>query len=489
VVLRQKVFLTVVIVTNLITWSIPDNVVALVAKDQQTLLGRYSRGHFAVNISILILSVVGLYIDQARTKQTLRRRQFQIVALLAIGTPLLVAGDLLLRLTKTSQYVFDAMAYRRPPDTSWSGVVEDRPQAIFSYPNLAPGFPSFPYTLRSDARGFRNAAALDRCDVVVAGDSFVEGSHVSDEHPWPVRFAALSDLSVYSLGMSGYSPIRNLKALKQYGLALRPRYAICMLYEGNDFRLTKSDQEETSHGLGKFLQVCFKESPLVEALDRLVIRTLGGVGRSQSAEKLDILSWLPLRVPDRPDGKYYAFAPKQITQAYQDETSFEKSAEWDAAVSTLEEMRDACSQSGCRFVIVYAPTKAHVLMPLVVDHLPAEKVRAFCRLGSKKVPDARTLMANLVPYLDSRAAVVRRWCAAQSILFVDMTDALREAALKSQQVYFTYDQHWTPLGHAVVARTLANFWADNGLEPPSPITPAAATSAASPAEMPPSSHP
>jgi hypothetical protein len=483
VVLRQKIFLTVVIVANLIAWSIPDNVVALVAKDQQTLLGRYSRGHFAVNVSLLILSAAGLYIDQARSRQTYRRRWLQVIAVLVIGAPLLVVGDLVLRLTRTTHYVFDAMAYRRPPNTCWSGVVQDRPQALFSYPNLASGFPSFPYTLRTDARGFRNGAALDQADVVIVGDSFVEGSHVSDEHPWPVKFAALTNLAVYSLGMSGYSPIRHLTALKQYGFALRPQYAICMLYEGNDFRSTKSAQEDTGYGLGKFLQVYFKQSPLVEALDQLVIRTLGGVGTGRSTKKLDILSWLPLQVPEGPDGKYYAFAPKQITQAYQNETIFENSAEWDAVVSTLEQMQDACSQAGCRLVIAYAPTKAHVLMPLVVDRLPVEKVRAFCRLGSKRVPDAKTLMANLVPYLDSRVAVVQRWCAAQSIPFVDTTEALREAISQGQQVYFTYDQHWTPLGHEVVARTVAEFWAKNGLRPPDQTGAAvASTQAASSAD-------
>ncbi|HVP11917.1 MAG TPA: hypothetical protein VMV94_12115 [Phycisphaerae bacterium] len=480
-VLRQKVILISAVVINLVAWSIPDNVVALVAKDQQTLLGRYSRGHFAVNISILVLTAAMLYIDQARSRQTMRRRQFQILAVLLVGTPLLVVVDVVLRLTRASDYVFDGTAYRRPPNACWSGVVRDQPQAHLSYPNLAPGFPSFPYTLRSDARGFRNATASDRTDVVAVGDSFVEGSHVSDEHLWPVRFAALSDLAVYSLGMSGYSPIRNLEAIRRYGLALHPRHVICMLNEGNDFRLSKSDQEEPDHGPGKFFQVCFKDSPLVKALDQALIRAFGGVGRGKSNRKLDILSWLPLRVPDGPDGKYYAFAPKQITQAYLDETSFEKSPEWDAVRSTLAEMRDACAQSGCRFVIAYAPTKAHVLMPLVVDRLPAEKVRAFCCLGSKKVPEAGTLMANLVPYLDSRAAIVRRWCAAQSIPFVDLTEALREALSRGQQVYFTYDQHWTPLGHEVVARTMANFWTNSGLASSSPTTPAIPTSTSSPA--------
>ncbi len=37
------------------------------------------------------------------------------------------------------------------------------------------------------------------------------------------------------------------------------------------------------------------------------------------------------------------------------------------------------------------------------------------------------------------------------------TGALRTAALAGTQVYFTYDQHWTPDGHQVVADAVADF--------------------------------
>ena len=44
-IVRQKIWLAVVIVTNLLLWIIPSDVVELIARDRQTLLGRYSRGH------------------------------------------------------------------------------------------------------------------------------------------------------------------------------------------------------------------------------------------------------------------------------------------------------------------------------------------------------------------------------------------------------------------------------------------------------------
>ncbi len=41
-----------------------------------------------------------------------------------------------------------------------------------------------------------------------------------------------------------------------------------------------------------------------------------------------------------------------------------------------------------------------------------------------------------------------------------MTKALRAAAVSGTQVYFTYDQHWTPEGHEIVAEAVHRFLTD-----------------------------
>jgi len=65
---------------------------------------------------------------------------------------------------------------------------------------------------------------------------------------------------------------------------------------------------------------------------------------------------------------------------------------------------------------------------------------------------------------DTRETTLRDWCTAQSIPFVSTTAALREAARTGVQGYFSYDQHWTPLGHEIVARTIHQF-VENHLAP------------------------
>jgi hypothetical protein len=473
---RQKIYLAIIVVVNAIAWSIPDNVVNLVAKDEQTLLGRYSQGHFTLNLTILVISLIGLYIDQARTKQTYRRRWFQVIAVLIGLTPLVLIGDFLLRLGQSRTYVLDMQAYRRPANAQWKEINVDLPEAVFTYPNAAEGYPRIRCEFSIDARGFRNRTAVDRADVVVLGDSFVEGSHVSDEHPWPVKFSEFSGLTVYSLGVSGYSPMRELAALKQFGTVLTPSVVICMVYEGNDFHSTKSAQEDSGFSWDQLIGIYFKQSPIVKALDKVILNTFGRLGSLEGKKGSELLSWLPLRVPDNPNGKLYAFAPKQISEAFKTEEVFENNRAWVAVSSILQEMKETCDRNGIRLVIAYAPAKAYVVLPLAIDRLPAEKVWGFTLLGANNLPvDAKTFMSNLVQLLGTRERVVRHWCEQRSIPFVSFTDALRQATADGKQVYFTYDQHWTPLGHELAARVMADFWVKNGMQHVSgPATAAAA---------------
>ena len=44
--------------------------------------------------------------------------------------------------------------------------------------------------------------------------------------------------------------------------------------------------------------------------------------------------------------------------------------------------------------------------------------------------------------------------------FVSATASLRAAAVSGTQVYFTYDQHWTPEGHEIVAEAVHRFLTD-----------------------------
>ena len=125
---RQKIWLAVVIVTNLLLWIIPSDVVELIARDRQTLLGRYSREHFTWILAVGLISMVSFYIDWS-VGETYKRRWLQVIATLALLLPLLFVVDFLLRDPVGDHYVRESVAYHRPADMDLELGFEDRPAA------------------------------------------------------------------------------------------------------------------------------------------------------------------------------------------------------------------------------------------------------------------------------------------------------------------------------------------------------------------------
>ena len=72
----------------------------------------------------------------------------------------------------TDAFVLDAeLSFRRPSGQSWRGEV---PGDVISAWNLPLGTPR-QISFTTDARGFRNRLTREQADVVLIGDSYVEG--------------------------------------------------------------------------------------------------------------------------------------------------------------------------------------------------------------------------------------------------------------------------------------------------------------------------
>src|SRR5262245_25129458 len=81
---------------------------------------------------------------------------------------------------------------RLPGDlVAWLGIRTDR---------------LYDYDVKYDRNGFRNDRDLDAADIVLIGDSFVEGAIVPYDSIASSRLARLFDVPVLNLGQSGYGP-------------------------------------------------------------------------------------------------------------------------------------------------------------------------------------------------------------------------------------------------------------------------------------------
>ena len=84
------------------------------------------------------------------------------------------------------------------------------------------------------ATGSATAEDLSRAEVVVLGDSFVEGGLVAADDLMTATLGRLLGCQVANLGQSAYGPQQMLAVLKRYAMPLRPRLCIWTFYEGND---------------------------------------------------------------------------------------------------------------------------------------------------------------------------------------------------------------------------------------------------------------
>ncbi len=446
----------ILLLINLGVWIVPSNVAKLVAKGEHVLLGRYSRGHFT---AILIVAAVTLLVYHLLSVAgaARRRRAFRLVASLIVGVPLLIVTDMILHPWGSPLYELDGLAYHRPPNAPIPEVFVDKPEAHRSYPSTPRGFGELRFDIHPDKRGFRNPVDLDAADVVVLGDSFAEGSHVPDEAVWTNRLAAATGLTICNLGMSGYDPHHYLASLRRFGIALRPRAVICMLYEGNDFRAAEwiENPDEWTPNKGKLFKQYLRHSRIAGGLDTLLSDKLGRINSKASFRGEEIFSWIPMRIAGSEGEAYYAFDPKRLLYHFAGPEEFLAEKEWGLAKRNLDEIKRVCEAAGARLIVAYAPSAPHVVLPLVADMLPAAQVRAFAALKTRDIPDDPGLfMRTLIRNLNVMELLTRKYCDERGIPFISLTEPLRSRADYGVQVYYTYDQHWTPIGHEVVAAAL-----------------------------------
>lgn len=120
----------------------------------------------------------------------------------------------------TELFVDDVqLFYRRPANISWSGRPRSDMAREWNLPIRAPRYQTF----TTDSKGFRNSRDLSHADIVLLGDSYIEGLYVSDDETAAMALGRLVGRPVANLGTAGYGTLQELLVLQQYAFALRPQ--------------------------------------------------------------------------------------------------------------------------------------------------------------------------------------------------------------------------------------------------------------------------
>jgi hypothetical protein len=452
----------------------PNEVIELVAEQHDILLGRYSLGQFSALgiLTAILLTLAGLLASRVRFDRELALRAVLVTGSVLLGVVLASLGS---RLVVPPRYVERAAASgeeavgptrQRPPHQRLELLRADEPPAARSYARTPTGFPAQAVTLTTDARGLRNPERRARYDAVAVGDSFTEGSMVSDDQVWPVLLGRETGCSVYNLGISGGTPRQYLGNLLSFGVELEPRLAIVLVYEGNDFKRHREEQPRSA--FRRFRDYVFEDSPLRARLNRWLVQTLGPVRAGAPLPESPALRWMPVAVHSPAGVHHYAFEPKRLVRLDWAKPEFERAPEWTGSAAVFRELRDQAERRGIRLVLAYAPSTPHVVMPLVRDRVSPEELHAFAALDRDDLPPPAQFHERFFERIDVQESVFLGFCAAEGIECVSTTAPLRDAMARGEQVYFSYDPHWTPFGHAVAAGAIAEHLRARGLAPCAP---------------------
>ncbi len=282
-----------------------------------------------------------------------------------------------------------------------------------------PPDPARTVAVRYDRNGFRNARDLDSAEIVVIGDSYMEGYFTPDERVITTRLSELQEKSVANLGHSGYGPQQELVVLQRFGFPLAPQTVIWAFFEGNDFLDAERYEEKVLRsGNGWWQDFWFRS--LSRNVSALLFRS---------------------EQPCTPDESLKELRAEFLDSMHRTTTVFFASAEVERvseptlrkAVAPIIRAAQLCRDRNIRFLVAFVPEKFRVYHDLPNLALSTAAIRQW------HVSDLPGRLQRLLADADPR------------IEYVDLTPALKTAARSGIPTYLADDTHWTDEGNLVAA--------------------------------------
>ena len=403
------------------------------------LTGVSSTAHLLDNLIAGYLLAWGMY----AILSDLPRKEIRIrfVLMTVAGTAILAIAELL-----GAAGLIDYQSLLGTPGRTWfdrAGFVHDselgyrheahyQEQGSFVRGNIGealclPPNPPMQFDLRYDRHGFRNDEDIERADVVVLGDSYVESPMLPYSSLLTTALRQSLGTTVANLGLSGYGPEQELIVLKRYGMPLQPKVMVWIFFEGND--LAQLAPEEGASPNTFLSQNVSKNDYWMRSLTRnlLVLSkrfVLGcvphptylqfrGLFREAGGKQTELFFW------EKPD-------PLKPT----DRLRLERLR------IILAEGHELCRQQGIRFMVAFAPVSYRVHRGLPNFEPSTEEMRQW--------------PLNDLP--EQVASVVKE--ISPDIDFLDLTVPLKSAAAEGILTYLPDDTHWTAEGQRVAGEAI-----------------------------------
>lgn len=314
------------------------------------------------------------------------------------------------------------LAFRHAPNTRWFGRLRSDVESAWGLPAST----SDPITITHDINGYRNATQIARADIVLIGDSYVEGVYVSDDHTISRFLQARLGVPVVNLGVAGYGTAQELIVLKRDGMPLKPRIVIWFFFEGNDLY---NDQQFENILLSPWEARASGWTASHSWWRRSFIRN------AHAQLRLLLHALVPSQCPHFGILAVEGLRGKSVLfgrEAAFPWTDFER-RRWESARETLNEAVRSTREHNINLLLVYVPIKFRVYRDFV-DLPPQSEVRDW----------------TLWPLPD----LFGQFCRAEGLACLDLTEFLRGSVHGGNMPYAPADSHWSSEGHRLIAQRL-----------------------------------
>jgi hypothetical protein len=285
-----------------------------------------------------------------------------------------------------------------------------------------PPDPSQSVTVRYDRHGFRNSRNLERADIVVLGDSNIEGYLTPEEQLTTTLLSQLQGKVVANLGHSGYGPQQELVVLKRYGLPLQPETVIWTFFEGNDLSDAEQYDRQRDNSRSAWWQNVWYRSLIRNIYARLLQPTDSCTPSSHIAQFQAHFRDEQGRV------SRVWFAPSEVQPI--SERQLQKT------LDAITEAAMLCRERNIRFLVAFIPEKYRVYQYLSNVEFVSDAMQSW-------------RVSSLPEQMGTRLTTL-----GLDIRYVDLTPALKRASGRGMATYLPDDTHWTDQGNRVVAEAL-----------------------------------
>ena len=284
--------------------------------------------------------------------------------------------------------------------------------------------------------------------LLLLGDSFVEALQVDREEMLGRRLEAElggERVEVFSMGVSGYGTPSQYLYYRERGRRFEPDLVLLAFYPGNDVLNNSPALESVLPPVydrgGRLLRVGNgkktgkpRRPPRSQAY--AFVRKLLLTKQPALSEWLVKLGWMDAAAVRRVvlqagvpvDFWVYAVDPPAAWQQA-----------WSQAERNLSELRRAVEEAGSRFALVIVTAR---------DQVYPE--------GWERIVAAHPAMQEIEWDLLAPERRILAWCARESVACLQLSPTFA-AQRDAQPLHFVHDGHWTAAGHALAARTTAEF--------------------------------